>query len=157
MAYPSHTVARKLLDFGNECRRPLTPLEIMKLTYICHGWHLALRNEALVSDQAQAWQYGPVFPDLYQSLKSYGASPVTQVPVSSSEWFEKKEMGDAEVKVTKNVFEAYRRFNGIQLSSMTHQAGTPWDQAWRRGKNSSISDESIKAHFLDLARQRLPA
>ena len=121
MSYPSRTVARAMLKIGKECSRPLTPLELMKLAYVAHGWKLALHGDSLVSDQAQAWQYGPVFPDLYQGLKEYRANPVDDVPLSSAEAFTKPQVTPEDMRFLRSVFDAYKRFNGIQLSALTHQ------------------------------------
>lgn len=39
----------------------LTPMKLIKLTYIAYGWYLALRNgEKLVSEKPQAWDLGPI-------------------------------------------------------------------------------------------------
>lgn len=154
MACPSTVVAREILDLSRSSGRPLTPLELIKLTYLAHGWSLAFRGEPLVSEAAQAWQYGPVFPELYHSLKSFRANPVSHVPHSVAEAGAGCELDPVEKSLIQSVYEAYKSFNGVQLSSLTHQPNTPWDQAWRQGRNSTISNDVIKAHFLDLKQQR---
>jgi len=49
---------------------------MQKLVYFCEGWHLAVFGESLVQEQFEAWQRGPVVPDLYHSLKRFGANPI---------------------------------------------------------------------------------
>lgn len=159
MPHPSATVAREILGIAQQDGRPITLLELIKLTYLAHGWSLALRDEPLVSEAAEAWQYGPVFPDLYHALKSSRANPVSYVP-SPTDGF-----GGAPVRVSaeeasllRSVYNAYKGLNGVQLSSLTHQPNTPWDKAWRAGRNSAIQNEVIKAHFIELRdRQRQSA
>ncbi len=154
MTYAATAVARAILEIARQAGRPLTPLELMKLTYISHGWSLCFRDCGLVNERAQAWQYGPVYPDLYHALKSYRASPVTQVPMSGTELFGASELTDDDKNLLKAVFEAYKGLNGVQLSALTHQPNTPWDKAWKRGKNTVIDDSEIKAHFCDLRDRR---
>lgn len=154
MTYAPTTVAREMLSIARGEDRPLTPLELMKLTYISHGWSLCLRDVGLVSEKAQAWQYGPVYPSLYHALKGFRASPVREVPLSSAEPFGKDELSDDDKGLLKSVFQAYKGLNGVQLSALTHQPDTPWDKAWKRGKNTMIDDSEIKAHFCELRTRR---
>jgi uncharacterized phage-associated protein len=153
MAHSATKVAREIHRIASAENRPLTPLELMKLTYISHGWSLCLRNQPLVSDKAQAWQYGPVYPDLYHALKDYRASPVQEVRSVRAE-VPSPALSQEESELVRSVFNAYRGLNGVQLSALTHQDGTPWHKAYSRGRNSVINDDEIKAHFCDIQQQR---
>lgn len=157
MAFPSSAVARQILNVASAESRPLTPLELIKLTYLAHGWSLALRDKPLVGEPVQAWQYGPVYPELYHALKSYRANPVTSVPPAGVEVFGHVELPNEEKQLISAVFNAYKGFNGVQLSSLTHQPGTPWFKAWSGAKNTVIDDGSIKAHFRDIVQRRKAA
>ena len=155
MSHPATEVAREIHRIASAENRPLTPLELMKLTYISHGWSLCLRNQPLVSDQAQAWQYGPVYPDLYHALKDFRASPVQSVrPAGAEVFFQPQPLNEEEKSLIKAVFQAYRGLNGVQLSALTHQEGTPWHKAYARGRNAVIDDGEIKAHFCELQQRR---
>ncbi|RYE90398.1 MAG: DUF4065 domain-containing protein [Cytophagaceae bacterium] len=68
---------QKSLDTGVE----VTPMKLLKLVYISHGWSLALLNEPLINEAVEAWTYGPVIPSLYQELKEYGRERVTKLVV----------------------------------------------------------------------------
>ena len=37
----------------------LTPLQVQKLTYLCHGWTLGLYSQPLSRQQVEAWRWGP--------------------------------------------------------------------------------------------------
>src|SRR4051794_28085835 len=54
----------------------LTPMKVLKLVYIAHGWVLSSADAPLISESVQAWKFGPVIPSLYHYFKRYGASPV---------------------------------------------------------------------------------
>src|SRR5713226_3390078 len=74
----SRVVANELIRLASEDGKSLTPLQIIKLTYIAHGWMLGLYQRPLVVDQIEAWKYGPVIPDLYHAMKDYGSGYVTR-------------------------------------------------------------------------------
>ncbi|MFD1786961.1 Panacea domain-containing protein [Sphingomonas floccifaciens] len=126
----------------------LTPLQLIKLTYIAHGWSFPLRGDGLVRDRVEAWQYGPVFPDLYHKLKAFRSDAVT-IPIHHSD-----ELGPFEAAHVEEVYKVYGGFSGGQLSTMTHRDGTPWDIAWKRGRNSQITDEMIAEHYRRIHAER---
>lgn len=148
MPHASTKIARRLLDLARNDIHSLTPLELIKMTYLAHGWSLGLRGEPLVDEAVQAWQYGPVFPELYHAIKHYRASPVQDVPAGASESFVANELTQDDDALVQAVYNAYKRFNGVQLSALTHQPGTPWSDTWTRyGKNTPIENDSIREHF----------
>ena len=49
-----------------------TPMHVLKLTYLCHGWMLGIYDHALINEPVEAWQYGPVVPSLYHKYKKFG-------------------------------------------------------------------------------------
>ena len=161
MPYTSKIIANYFLDLAREARTSLTPMKIQKLVYYAHGLNLALNDCPLIVDPVEAWKYGPVIPTLYHSFKQYGAGPITEKALS---WISDGTSVVAhEPKVpiddylTKTIMDAvwdnYGGLTGIQLSNMTHEPGSPWDQVWKtvRDKNSAdISDEIIKRYFCNL-------
>ena len=54
----------------------LTPLKLQKLIYYAHGWHLAIRNAPLIDEVIEAWEYGPVVPNVYHEFKKFGNRPI---------------------------------------------------------------------------------
>src|ERR1700755_230202 len=78
MPYLSMAVANEFL------KRPsalgvLTQMQLQKLTYIAHGWNLALNGARLVADDLKAWDYGQVFPWLYDHAKYFGKEPINRL------------------------------------------------------------------------------
>ena len=66
--HDSNKIANEFLRLAKESGQSLTPMQLLKLVFIAHGWMLGLYGEPLISDDVQAWKYGPVIPDLYQTL-----------------------------------------------------------------------------------------
>ena len=121
----------------------LTPLQIMKLVYLCHGFKLGLTGKPLVEEDMLAWQYGPVVRSIYKYLP-YGRVPVREPIADGME----ADFSDDETSIMDQVFDKYGGFDGIYLSSLTHQPGTPWDKTWKRfGKNAVIPQDLIEEHF----------
>ena len=64
---------------GKKSDWSLSNLKIQKMLYIAHMFHLGRHKTPLVDGYFEAWDYGPVHPNLYHRLKIFGASPVTNI------------------------------------------------------------------------------
>ena len=71
-----------------------TPMHILKMAYLAHGWMLGIFEEPLIYEPVDAWRYGPVVPILYHKYKSFRGDPISVVPVDMSDTFndDQKEM-----------------------------------------------------------------
>ena len=147
MTHDARAIANSLIEKARHNDAPLTPLQIIKLVYFCHGWMLGLYGRKLIRQPVQAWRYGPVVAEVYHGLKEYGGEPVeTEMDVS------KEEFDEFEADLINQVHEKYGPLTGIKLSQLTHAPGTPWHEVWHReGKNSIIPNRLIQEHYAEKA------
>ena len=142
--------AWKTKDAENKDVRPPTAFKLIKLTYMAHGWSFVnFDRVGLVSEPVEAWKFGPVYPDLYNALKSYGPNPVETVPANVHEDRHKHvELNDNEHVLIDAVYEHYKGFSETELSVMTHMEGTPWHGVWNngRGRFNVIDDDLIRSY-----------
>ena len=125
-AVSSIAVANEFIRLGMADNKYFTPMQLLKLSYIAHGWHLGFFDTPLTDDDIEAWKYGPVIPNLYQALKKYGNQAVTTcIPVMVDEV---AKLSDEQIKIIKFTYQRYSHFTAGQLSALTHQVGTPWSQ-----------------------------
>jgi len=166
--YDPKAIANFFIDAAAAEGKHLTPLQIIKLVYIAHGWHLGLTGEPLINEPPEAWRYGPVIPSLYHALKIYGNEPVQRritdfVPDPASQWnlsmTEVQPPTEPQIsKFLQSVWKAYGHLNGSQLSALTHRIGTPWYQTWettgaKYSKGFDIPEQSIGNHYRELNTQ----
>src|SRR5688500_7025998 len=115
------SVARYLLWLAGRGPDPsVTPMQLLKLVYISHGWMLGLHGRPLLNEPVEAWRYGPVVPSVYRAYKRYGGGPIAEVPSQEPQGF-----SDDEREVMRQVWQKYGQFSGIKLSTMTHQPTSP--------------------------------
>ena len=155
MAYSARLVANYLIRAKKrKDGTPPTPMQLLKLVYIAHGWNLAINDRPLVTDCIEAWRYGPVISDLYHGLKKWGNTPVQELlPIPSSG---ATILSSEEKAVVDEVLDVYGNLNGIQLSNLTHSSNTPWynvyfDEGGQYKNRAQITDQRIKQHFVELA------
>ncbi len=137
-------IADAILKIAKSNNKSLTPLQLMKLVYIAHGWSLVLRRAPLFDDRIEAWKYGPVIPDLYQATKGYGRSPIPLDVIDDA-----PPAVEADVQeFLEEVFRQYGNLSGYSLSSLTHKRGSPWQQVYEEGcLGIEIPSNLIKEHY----------
>ena len=146
MCYSASTIARYFIEKSNGSK---TPMQLNKMTYIAHGWSLAIYNEPLIVEDIEAWRYGPVVPILYYEFKKYGGANVPYIPVEETKHIKERDMA-----LLDKVMDVYGGYEGVQLSSMTHQKGSPWYRIWHdRGKSRTIPNKIIKEYYVEKAKQ----
>jgi uncharacterized phage-associated protein len=160
MAYDARSIANYILELADtdSDSEPITHMKLQKLLYYAHGWYLSFHDSPLFTERIQAWKHGPVVPSVYRAFQNCGSSPITShvpgVPVISPT--------DSNTKAfLSSVWQAYKRFSGVSLSSFTHQPGTPWSETVAPYKDFSelphgleISDVQIKEFFDAEANKR---
>lgn len=149
MTHTALQVASKMIELGAQKKptQQYTPMQLLKLVYISHGWMLALFNRPLFKEKVEAWKYGPVIPELYECVKHYKASPVNTIesPINDTE-FDVQELG-----VIQYVINAYGHIDGITLSQITHAPNTPWSMTYHHiDWGNEISDNLISNHYKTL-------
>lgn len=146
-------------------------MQLIKLVYFAHGWHLAWYDQALIGDDVEAWRHGPVIPSVYHAFKKYGREPIERPTYGEYDLVIDIGLVDLDDKIIKpkpihqnfpddarhvmdQVFLTYGNLSGLQLSRLTHEAGAPWEQAYEPyAYNAVIENNIIKDHFEKLARE----
>lgn len=147
----SISVANKLLSLASAKGDTVTPMQLMKLVYLCHGWMLGIHGKQLVKEPIEAWLYGPVIPSLYQATKHYRSSAVCALDGIADTY------NETESSLIGEVYDKYGMHSGPALSALTHQPGSPWHITWHKyGKNAIISNDLIEEYYHKLADKKVP-
>jgi uncharacterized phage-associated protein len=147
MAYDARQIANWFIERAAQDGRALTIMSLLKLTYIAHGWNLEVRDEPLISNKIEAWQYGPVIPDVYNTYRPQGVAISKPVEVFETP----KEPTIA--SFLEEIYTIYGRLPAFKLSELTHVPGGPWDVAkdWG-GWFAEIPNDLIKSHYVSKRR-----
>ena len=148
MPYSPKAIANEFLNVAWAVGESLTPMKVQKLVYYAHGWHLATAGPPLVAAAVEAWRWGPVIRPLYAALAEFGDQPILSqlrevvVPPGGDRWgdYTLREYavdatdgaGQYAVDVVRRVWDLYGGFTATQLSKLTHEKDTPWDQVARQ-------------------------
>lgn len=158
MMHRAVAIANSFWDIAQAAGQPVDPMKIQKLVYFAHGWHLGFGQGALSDKNAEAWRWGPVFPDLYHAVKRWGSgsirTPIHVVDFDGTELgWNAPRMSEQDVfgcKLVQRVWEVYWKMSGPALSQLTHEEGGPWHQIWSQVpgiRGMVIPDKIIEEYF----------
>ena len=162
MERTSLSLANWFLDRATRDGRTLTLLQVLKLVYIAHGWHLGLFGRELLSEDVEAWKHGPAIRSIYRSLFRFGGRPITgraveDVGPDADEPIPPFCGDEQQSGLLEAVWQQYRELSGGQFIDITHKPGTPWSQTWdedaRHGRPRVIDNALIRQHYEEKARR----
>jgi uncharacterized phage-associated protein len=148
MGSKSLAVAQCIVD---KSEVPITPMKLLKLVYIAHGYMLGMDGTPLLDEQVQAWKFGPVVASVYKAVRDYRSSPVKRV-AGAGEWAGR--ISIRELTIISIVLEKYGQVDAVALSGATHKPGTPWATTWSfHEQNAEISNDLITYFYRNMLRQ----
>lgn len=155
-AYPPLAVANAALEEAWAQGKQFTIMQLLKIVYIAHGWSLGLLNSPLVNREPQAWEHGPVFPEIYREFRRFGSQPIVAKATTPFGPMADAALDSQQRAVLKSVVTNYGDMHAFNLSRITHEDDTPWFKVYRNGagRSNEIPAHLIQDHYKQLARER---
>lgn len=151
--YSAKAFANTILNWADELGVPVTPLKLQKMLFFVHADYLCRFGEPLVSEEFEAWNYGPVAPSVYAQFKEFSRQPITKRaitfnPMTRSSSVLTAEFDEETRERVRSIFDLYIPVEAGLLSAISHKAGGPWFCAFEqfeahRNINRVISNELI--------------
>lgn len=112
--------------------RDMTAMKLQKLCFYSQAWHLVWEETNLFDNNFQAWENGPVCPELYYWHKG-------EFIVKHNNELDKlcsDNLSENEIETIDAVLEHYKKYTAQQLSDLTHQE-KPWKETYNKHKDYS--------------------
>lgn len=139
-------IARIFLQKASAKGDSLHPQKLVKLVYLAQGWMLGLYGRPLTAEDVEAWRYGPVYRRLYRKVAGKDVVPKDRFD------FADENPDEIQEHLINQIWDVYGSCTGGQLSTLTHQKGTPWDITYNEfGLNSVIPKDLIQEHYAEMA------
>ncbi len=128
--------------FCNKSGWTLSNLELQKMIYLAHMFYMGKhdKHEPLIGGVFQAWDYGPVNPELYHQLKDFGPDFVTPDALSFSPDIPESHNGIKDCNIVINQIPRNR------LVAITHWEHGAWRKIYRPGIHHLVipNEEIVK-------------
>ena len=152
MSYEAETIANAFLRIARKEGVGVSNMKIQKLLYFAQGHAMSILGEELISDNCEAWDYGPVFPSVYRWFKPYGSGDIKKEIVSGldAERFEPKLDAKADA-LLRAIWEKYGKLSALRLSEMSHVSKGPWATTRREndGHFDAVIEKSLIRDYFD--------
>ncbi len=105
---------------------PISNLQLQKILYYIQKYYLNEFNVPFFADDFEAWQFGPVVPNVYYHYCGYGAMPISNAFESFPSVFQNN-------VAVNNIVETRRKLNPWDLVAESHRPGGAWDKVYQNG------------------------
>jgi len=131
----------------------LSNLKLQKMLYLAQMLHLGQTGERLFNGGFEAWDYGPVVPEVYREVKSFGSGPIKFVMFPTLR-APSRPADEERVKVLDEAYDQLANMTAGQLVNVTHWQDGAWAKNYIPGhRNRPIPDPDI----IDEYRKRVAA
>ena len=157
MAYNALDIARYVIKYSNNRDYGVSNLKLQKILYFIQAYFLIQTNHPCFKEPIEAWDFGPVVPDVYKQYKMYASADIPTMESyidfdGNDIWkskrirFNKINIKDEDKILINKVIDKFSEYSATDLVMLT-QRQTPWIDAFSSGKNNKISLDAIKDYF----------
>lgn len=156
--YEARKISNYLLGKFDAERFDLTNLRLNKLLFFIHAAAMTKKEEGLIRNHFEAWQYGPVLRPVFDAFKRHGdqwiKAPAEYLDYASGlhKPIPYNDIAEDDVAIIIDAFNEYSRFSTPQLVALSHERDGPWDLVYRahladKTKSPRIPNDLIRRHF----------
>lgn len=153
-------VANYYVDRALGERTGVTNMALQKILYFADGFYLAGRGRPLFGEKIEAWNYGPVVPEVYHEFKHHGAKPIKEQGKvlklrgglelwrSETPTIPRRRDTAKDRQLLDSVWEDYGHRSAVELMRESHRRGGPWAQVFRPGaRHLEIPQDLMREYF----------
>lgn len=122
--YSALSIAKYTIDKCTIEKKPISNLQLQKILYYIQREFLQ-QGVIAFSENIEAWQFGPVVPEVYKQYCGFGALPIRMRYVIDIQADDKK--------IINPIIEKKRILNPWDMVSDTHSSGKAWDLIYKDG------------------------
>ena len=143
--YPLDTeiVSDFILYEREQIKKATSGVDLIKLVYLSHSWSLGIHGNPLITEEIEAWAFGPMIPSIYNRFLSF-----INRPIRIESRYVVGELTNKQLSLMSSVLETYEDFDSWSLSAIANKPGSPWDQIMRiYGVGATIPNELLQEHY----------
>lgn len=140
--YSAIDVAKYIILFCKEKGYSISNLKLQKLLYFVQAQFLITTGKPAFLEEIEAWDFGPVVPEVYQYFKMWGSSELPAILARNA----KAKIYIRDQEIMDEILEECAQYSASFLVDITHNQD-PWYDAYEKYCNNVITKESIKEYF----------
>lgn len=141
--YSALVVAELVINYCNENQIVISNLKLQKMLYFIQADFLVNTRTPCFDEEIEAWNFGPVVPEVYIEYKSYGSS---NIPHQNDRYAGIISVSDQRRIMT--MVDKCKMYSTSALVEITHRQD-PWRDAFEPYRSNIITKDSIRKYFSD--------
>ncbi len=126
MMYLAIAVAKHIVTYCTNKNKPVSNLKLQKILYYVWIDYYKKTGDMLFLDEMQAWQFGPVVPNVYYEFCQYAGLEICR------EYQEECDIAD--ISLIDSVIDKYIDVPTSTLIDWSHRPNKPWDKVYKSGR-----------------------
>lgn len=155
-------VSRYIINYSNERGYGISNLKLQKVLYLVQASFLVYTDahQPCFPNDFEAWQFGPVIPEVYHEYKCYGSSNIPTIKYYYRQgdkdfgdlWkmerveFNSQVIPECDRREIEEIVDMCASYSATDLVRITHNQA-PWRDAYTMGKRK-IEKDAIKGYFM---------
>ena len=142
--YTAKEVAKYVICFCNSNNYAISNLKLQKILYFIQAEFLMDTQKPCFEDQIEAWDFGPVVPNVYFEYRIYGSC---NIPCTTTLQIFTHTISQSARKLMDGIITQCAQYSASTLVDITHSQ-SPWIDAYNHpGHNNPITNDSIMNYF----------
>lgn len=142
--YSALDVAKYIIFYCKKNGYFVSNLKLQKLLYFVQAQFLVTLGTSAFAEDIEAWDFGPVVPEVYRYFKIWGNSEIPNMFANEADMKILKK----DQKIIDEILNECAPCSANTLVKITHHQ-KPWINAYQRYCNNVITQKSIKEYFED--------
>ncbi len=140
--YSAIDVARYIIWYCKKKGYSISNLKLQKILYFVQANFLISIGRPCFEENIEAWDFGPVVPDVYHKFKIFGSADLPEAVCKGAESLILR----SDKQLINEQVDECGEYSASSLVEITHNQD-PWKNAYRKGYNNIISNSAIYSYF----------
>lgn len=138
--YDARTIADYVITYYDKTDWVISNLKLQKVLYFLQAQHLVSTDKKLFEDEIEAWDFGPVVPEVYREYAIFGGASIPgfmkQMPHIAKD----------DARIINPMLDKLRNYSATDLTQLTLNQN-PWLRNHSKYSSRVIPANEIKEFF----------
>lgn len=140
--YRALDVAKYIIWHCKENSYSISNLKLQKLLYFVQAQFLVVLGVSAFAEDIEAWDFGPVVPEVYQYFKLWGSSEIPKRVVNGANC----KIFKRDQEIIDEILKECAPYSANALMNIAHNQ-KPWCEVYEKYCNNVIKTKKIKEYF----------
>jgi phage-associated protein len=143
LKYDALDIAKYIIRWCDKNELRITNLQLQKILFFIQKESIRKRGYGIFSNRIEAWQYGPVVPDVFYQFAGFGAMKLVLYEDLFSDTSPKDIIDDKSKEIIEEILREYIHVSPWDLVAKSHVSNGAWSNSISMGEKYPITDQDI--------------